>query len=292
MASVSVVIPNFNYERFLPEAIRSVLAQTLEPFEIIVVDDGSSDSSVNVAKPFGPLVQVVEQQNRGVSYSRNVGARRASGKYVAFLDADDRWYPEKLQLQLDALLESGKLASQTGYRHISSEGRPGEFFPAPRRPSIEDSLFGRPSLSLISSTLLIDRQFLLSINGFDERFSTSADFHLGLKILHHDQLHSLEECLTEYRVHRLSMHRNVEPYRKDMAEILDEMTPPHLIAQRRKIRCVSETYALKLSVMSGSKRVAFRLFVKSLWLSPAYLAREIGVSVKKRLGVRTNRRAQ
>jgi glycosyltransferase involved in cell wall biosynthesis len=96
--TVSVVIPAYNAERFLAEALESVFAQTTPAAEVIVVDDGSTDATPEVARSFR-AVTLIEQQHRGVSVARNTGVRASKGELIAFLDADDMWYPEKLELQ-------------------------------------------------------------------------------------------------------------------------------------------------------------------------------------------------
>ena len=100
---VSVIIPVYNYDRYLAEAIESVLGQTYQQLEVIVVDDGSTDQSAEVAKNFASRgVQYCRQVNAGIGPARNTGVELAQGDYVAFLDADDRWPVEKLERQLRA----------------------------------------------------------------------------------------------------------------------------------------------------------------------------------------------
>jgi glycosyltransferase involved in cell wall biosynthesis len=102
--NVSVVIPTYNYGRFLPEALASVLGQTHEDLEVIVVDDGSTDNTPDVlASVKDPRIKSVRTTNRGDSAARNTGLSMAHGKFIAFLDADDRWRPNKLELQLQVL---------------------------------------------------------------------------------------------------------------------------------------------------------------------------------------------
>jgi glycosyltransferase involved in cell wall biosynthesis len=99
---VSVIIPVYDCERFLAEAIDSVLDQTYPPFETIVVDDGSTDRSADIARSFAPRVRYCYQLNSGIGAARNSGADLANGELLAFLDADDRWVAEKLAKQLAA----------------------------------------------------------------------------------------------------------------------------------------------------------------------------------------------
>ena len=115
---VSVVIPVFNGERFLAEALESVFAQTVPPAEVIIVDDGSSDGSVAVAGTF-PGATVLELPHRGVSAARNTGVRASSGDYLAFLDADDTWGTTKLERQLELSRsnpDAGIVMVRQGYR--------------------------------------------------------------------------------------------------------------------------------------------------------------------------------
>src|SRR5215831_9468158 len=102
---VSVVIPTYNNARFLPEALDSLLGQTYRDFELIVVDDGSTDDTLEVLKPYRHLIRYVRKENGGPASARNLGIRHASGELIAFQDADDIWLPDKLQLQVDYLRE-------------------------------------------------------------------------------------------------------------------------------------------------------------------------------------------
>ncbi len=101
----SVIIPTYNYGRFLREAIESVQRQTVRDFEIIVVDDGSTDDTQEILRSIDePRLRFYRTENRGISAARNEGLRHAAGQFIAFLDADDRWLPQKLELQL-AMME-------------------------------------------------------------------------------------------------------------------------------------------------------------------------------------------
>lgn len=97
---VSCIVPAFNSERYLAEAIDSILAQTHRPIEVIVVDDGSEDGTSEITRRYGPPVRLVKQPCLGPAATRNLGLRSAGGSFVAFLDADDLWHPEKLSRQI------------------------------------------------------------------------------------------------------------------------------------------------------------------------------------------------
>jgi glycosyltransferase involved in cell wall biosynthesis len=105
--SVSVVIPTYNRARTIERAIDSVLAQTFQDFEVIVVDDGSQDETKGVLSRFGDRIRLIIQENRGVSAARNTGIQAAHGKWIAFLDSDDEWHPAKLEKQMGCLQKHG-----------------------------------------------------------------------------------------------------------------------------------------------------------------------------------------
>ncbi len=104
--TISVVIPCYNAAPFLRETIDSVLAQTHPALEVIVIDDGSTDDSANIAESYGPPVRVIRQHNQGESVARNRGMDEAKGDWIALLDADDLWLPHKLERELDALSQA------------------------------------------------------------------------------------------------------------------------------------------------------------------------------------------
>jgi len=107
--TVSVVIPTYNYARYVGDAIDSALAQTVPPLEVVVVDDGSTDDTLAVLAAYGHRIRVVCQANQGLSAARNTGIRAACGEWVAFLDSDDAFHPRKLELQLAVLAERPEL---------------------------------------------------------------------------------------------------------------------------------------------------------------------------------------
>ena len=119
-ARVSVVIPSYDRGAYLPAAIESVLAQTLPPLEVLVVDDGSTDGSLAIARGYGEPVRVVTQPNRGVSAARNRGIEMTAGEWIAFLDADDVWEPTKLQRQM-AAVDAAVAGDEVGVATVGDE---------------------------------------------------------------------------------------------------------------------------------------------------------------------------
>ena len=105
---ISVIIPAFNVERYLPESIDSVRTQTLAPTEILVIDDGSTDGTAAVVRQFENEVALIVQENQGAGAARNRGVEQASGEFIAFLDADDLWSRNKLELQFKTLVRQSE----------------------------------------------------------------------------------------------------------------------------------------------------------------------------------------
>lgn len=193
--SISVVIPTYNYGRFLARAISSVLEQTHPVLEIIVVDDGSTDNTREVAQGFGDRIQYLYKENRGSSAARNAGIRIARGEWIGFLDADDAWVPEK-NAKVRELLQEHPEAVMIYHPHVllSDEGPVGY-----RRAAEPDELF--PELlyhNFISggSSALVRRSVLLDLGGFDESLQAVEDWDMWTRVALRYPLHRIGEPLS------------------------------------------------------------------------------------------------
>jgi glycosyltransferase involved in cell wall biosynthesis len=176
MSKVSVVIPTYNRAHLLCEAIESVLAQSYTGFELIVVDDGSTDNTEEVVRSIAdPRVKYVKQANGGPSVARNTGVRTATGEFVAFLDSDDLWLPGKMAAQMAIVEDDPTVGLVYGlYYHTKNGGErklQGECYPVGSRPLPEG-----PNIHL--STSMIQRSWIERIGGFDEKLSWSDDLEL------------------------------------------------------------------------------------------------------------------
>lgn len=196
---VSVVIPAWNSARTLPRAIDSVLAQTWTRREIIVVDDGSSDDSLALLAGYGEQLRVISQANGGPSSARNRGLREARGRYVAFLDADDHWLPEKLERQV-ALLESrpdlGFCSTATAV--VDMRGEPVRDWPCCNvgEPLLETLFMQSAAVSGSTSGVLARRELLLEVGGFDERLHGFEDPDLWIRLAARTGYACIPEALT------------------------------------------------------------------------------------------------
>lgn len=218
--TVSVIIPNYNYGRFLGEAIESVLAQTRPADEIIVVDDGSSDDSVEIARSFGSAVKVIVQKNGGVGAARNHGVREASGDIVAFLDSDDRWYPEKLERQLGIFCEDAEVGIVTCFmREFDADGNTITIYEQDIEGRISDRVL-RFDARIVGpgSAVVLKKDIFLAVGGFDEErdLHPSEDWELFYRVTKATKIRYVPELLVHYRNHGNNGHLNIRRMERAM----------------------------------------------------------------------------
>jgi glycosyltransferase involved in cell wall biosynthesis len=199
--SVAVIIPTFNYARFLPEAIMSVLAQTRQADEIIVVDDGSTDDPASIVAQF-QTVRLLRQENRGPSAARNKGLRNCKTSHIVFFDADDRLLPAALESGLNCIAGCPDCAFvYGGHRRISVDGHP--LGPDVVRPIKGDAhlAFLRLNLAGPPMTVLFRRDCLLAVNGFDETLRHCEDYDVYLRLAQRYPIASHPTLVAEHRMH-------------------------------------------------------------------------------------------
>ena len=170
MPLVSVVIPAYNAEMTLKESVDSVLAQDFRDFEVIVVNDGSSDSTKAILASYEPQIRVIDQSNRGASAARNAGVNAASGKLIAFLDSDDLWSRDKLTQSVDALeLKPSASLVFSDCSGLRPDGTRSTFYSYAGAPSLKDMLDN--GFEIVPSAVTIRRDVFQACGGFSERFA-------------------------------------------------------------------------------------------------------------------------
>ena len=186
---VSVVIPTYNRAKWVSKAIDSVLAQTFTDFELLVVDDGSTDQSRQVISAYGSRLHYIYQDNRGVSTARNRGILEARGEWVAFLDSDDEWVPEKLQTQMNLVDRHPQLVMVASDAHIGSGDNRVTLFDI-REQVLKDEtkcVIDRPLLTAFKtnffpSSFVVKKDALLQVGMFDETLSYGEDRDLACRV--------------------------------------------------------------------------------------------------------------
>lgn len=182
------MIPAYNAARSIADALQSVFKQTKPPAEIIVVNDGSLDGTAMVLKGYGHSIHTVHQANAGASAARNRGITESQGDWIAFLDADDRWYPQKLERQLELLTAYPEISWLAGKYDNAKHGRPTEAQPTQTSSVVwgdvvKDALaFMGDGGSIWTGMVMVRREVLQQVGVFDDAQRTSHDLDLWLRI--------------------------------------------------------------------------------------------------------------
>ncbi|HYC53548.1 MAG TPA: glycosyltransferase family A protein [Candidatus Binatia bacterium] len=205
MLHVSCIIPAFNAERYLAAAIRSVLEQTRPPHEVVVVDDGSTDGTAEVAQRHGYPVRLLRQANAGPAAARNRGIRESRGDILAFLDADDLWEPDKLAAQLHRMHERPELDfCVTMLRNFVSEEL------EDRR--VRDPRLLEPIAGFSLTTMMVRRSSLDRIGLFDEALGHSDDTEWVIRAQDSGAVHELlPQVLARRRLHDSNLSQTQGP---------------------------------------------------------------------------------
>ncbi len=247
---VSVLLPVFNGEAYLPEAIESVLGQTFEAFEFIIVNDGSSDrSSEIIASYIDQRIHCLNfETNVGLVDALNAGLSVAQGKYIARIDADDKWCPDKLEKQLGLFSERPEIAlCGTWYTQIDYDGEVIRSVDLPVLPE-ENYVQLFMQNTFVHSGVMFQAQIVRSLGGYDSAWQHIEDYALWLALAEKYPVYNLPERLVYYRLHRNSV--SCHHFKKQREKVL---------ALRRKAfqRCgidISDEFLLAISrerVLSG-----------------------------------------
>lgn len=276
-AGVSVIIPCYNGEVFLADAIRSVAAQTMPAQEVLVVDDGSRDKSAAVAESFGPPVRVIRQPNAGVAAARNRGIAEATGDWIAFLDADDLWVPEKLAMQLAKADAGYDLVYSDAANFGDCEGMPrsrGEYCEFPEGdvfvPLAKENF-------VTTSSVILRRSLFDRVGRFRPEFTPAEDWGLWFEVASVGRLGCVNEALVKYRVHGGGLSRNADKMVKGCLAVLEwahglpaaKAVPP---AVWRRSRAGVHGVAGLLHERAGARRAATKHYAIALRYAPGNLA--------------------
>jgi glycosyltransferase involved in cell wall biosynthesis len=226
VAPISVVIPAYNAESTLRDTLESVRSQTLAPAEVVVIDDGSADATARIARGFGAIV--ISQENRGLPAARNAGIMKASQPWIALLDADDLWHPDKIARQWEALQSCGQIGmvtcdtlqfqSDTGEVTVPSLlALPEMRYGAVAKTRVSASVacfpeiiesFHQVGMFMQPSSVIVRRDLLVQVGMFDEALKSSEDVECFLRVLKLTGLVVVEAPLLHYRLHANNMSKN------------------------------------------------------------------------------------
>jgi glycosyltransferase involved in cell wall biosynthesis len=249
---VSVVIPNYNCSGFLPAALDSVFAQTYPDVEILVVDDGSTDDSLQVLGRYADRVRVLRQPNQGVSAARNHGIRESRGDLIAFLDADDLWDREKLAKQVPLFANPNVGLVYCAVEYIDEAGKSLGTNHTGRRGRVLRSIALLEGTIVLAggSTAVVRRECFDRAGGFDLEMSTAADWDMWRRVACRYEIDVVREPLMKYRLRPSSMHRNVAVFEHDMLHGFASMFADPEAREVHGLR--RRAYATLFLMLSGS----------------------------------------
>ena len=216
---ITAIIPTYNYGKFVGRAVQSALDQTYPLAEILVIDDGSTDNTQEIISQFPHPVRYVFQENRGLSGARNTGMRESKTEWVAFLDSDDWWLPEKTAMQVEALKKNPQaVLTYTGIYYAFPDGKKTEnpAIPAERLwPNL------RHTNRVVPSTVVAKKDLLLQLGGFNEKLRACEDWDMWVRLGPKYQFVSVTTPLVMYQLTPMSMSTNIDRMTYNMNLILE-----------------------------------------------------------------------
>lgn len=247
MPNVSVIIPTYNRSFIIRQSVDSVLQQTYKDYELIVVDDGSTDNTCEILKPYGDKIHYEFKENGGISSARNRGLEIAQGEYIAFLDSDDFWRPEKLQRQIECFNshpEYGLVATRCltntvdrNFNTISIDKR--------RRPGksgwIYKDLFYRNFIR--TSSVVIKHECFHKVGAFDESLPRCEEIDMCLRISKNYQVGFINDILTVYTRRPVEIRQDSIKGRKNWIRVLEKNYDPDLIPKALYKKRMARIYA-------------------------------------------------
>ena len=311
LRKVSVLIPSYNTARYIREAIDSVLAQDYPNKEVIVIDDGSTDETIDILGEYGSVIKVLQQQNQGAAVARNRGIEAAQGDYIAFLDSDDVWLPGKLSTQiayLEAHPDIGLIYSRWKAWKPDEQGQ----FVLPEIPGMPHSrtddaqpelkpegsgwLYNRLLFSSLLHTITVvaRRSLIEQVGGFDPDLKRGQDYDYWIRASRHTPIHQLDQVMALYRLHgngciRKWPDRNYEGLVVQRAVERWGLTGPsgEVTDQAALNRRIAQTHLdfAYHHYWEGQPRLAVKSSIQALRLRPLHLGtwRYLAASVAKGL---------
>jgi len=272
-SKISIIIPTFNKANFLPKAIQSVFNQTYQNFELIVVDDGSTDNTKEVVKKFQTkdkrIKYFFQENSGGAAKPKNVGIKNASGEYIAILDADDEWLSEKLELQLK-LLEDQRLDFVGCYSLvIDAQNNFKSIYIIPNYKNVLDNILMRDYMG--SGSSMMYRKDIFDKSGlFDENLKTAQDWEMRIRLAQEYKFAPVEKVLFKYYVHENNISSSV-PYKEKLKD-LDYIYNKYIAYYQNnpKLYSIKLRYDGTRSMLAQENEIAGKCFMQSIkadWLN-------------------------
>lgn len=295
-ALVSVIVPVYNRAHLVTETVASILQQTYRGIEVILINDGSTDNSLNVIQAlqqeYPDVIRIIDQDNQGQTIARNQGIKHAKGKYVAFLDSDDLWVPDKLELQIP-LFDKGVGLVYGGVELINERGETTGFDACD--PAIQGKIYPQLLVKnrMTGGSVVVLREALEIVGVFDSKFSAAENWDLWLRICKEYQARLVNKPVVKYRLHQNNMSKDVmlmqDAKRQIMTKHCDKHSPDKLIARYSRLAEADLFYKLGVYCFSQEQfGEAIRNFLRVIIISPFYEDTPVRL-VRSLLGSQGNR---
>lgn len=283
MTKVSVIIPVYGVERYIAATIESVLKQTYQNFELLLIDDGSLDKSIEICQQYTDTrIKIIHQHNQGVSKARNTGINHAQGDYLAFLDGDDLWLPEKLEKHVRHLETSPNVGVSFSYSaFIDDTGMPLGIYQTANTENITSTYIscrnpiGNGSTPVIRREVFEEIAYPETVNGvveksyFDSQLSNMEDVEcwLRISIKTNWEIEGIPEALTLYRIHQKGHSANLIKHMNAVDQVMTKISayaPDVVQACENPTRAYQLRYLARRAVSLREQSMAVDLFHKSL----------------------------
>lgn len=266
---VSIVLPLYNKEKWIVPTLNSVARQTYTRWECLIIDDGSTDASLSLVEDFIRTTpgtwKLLSQANAGQSHARNAGIDLAAGDYVAFLDSDDLWLPNKLREQVDFLEGHNDVDALVSGYIIFEEGQKSGMRVVLHRTT-KHMIYGWLTMrgfgGLIESTGIVRREALRDVGGFNEALSTSAGLELSVRLFTQSRLEILPAKQVLYRISHDQWHKDKESLRRDIGVLT--ATYSENMEGLRGMAKWHNSYFSWLEASDGGTKGRLRLLIHSL----------------------------
>lgn len=285
MPTFSVLIPAYNAGAYIESALASALAQSYEDFEVLVVDDGSTDDTAErVGACSDPRVVYLHQENQGPAAARNLGIGAARGEFVAFLDADDLWHPQKLEKHLALMGGNSRMGMSFSWFEVLYDGpQPvctSPWFASPKQERFDWSDFLERNWTGHSSSVVVRTRCLRSLGGFDPSFYTGEDFHLWIRIGQAGwEIGFLPEALSTYRKRQGSLtvdHLRIALDHLKVLESLDRRSDERFTPRIRQAITVGWMDVAWSYLKSGNPYQSLQALQRGYTALPDFLGERIG----------------
>jgi glycosyltransferase involved in cell wall biosynthesis len=272
MPKVSVIIPTHNRAKILPLAVKSVLHQTFQDFEIIIVDDASQDNTEEVIRGFrdNRIKYFRREMSGGDAVARNLGIVNSEGEYLAFLDDDDEWFPKKLQRQVTLIESSQPVVGGVYTGQVNIDGTNGKILSirlGDKKGNLFNELLGGFRFS--TSSVMVKKECFHQIGLFDENIPYNSDFDMWVRISKNFQFECIEEPLTKYYIHATKLSTNFDLVIKGQEMVGEKYKHWYKLNPKSYSRKYLEIGILYC--LNGHSRKGRRAYLKSITLSPFWM---------------------